>query len=102
MSGDPVDYYDRQGQPITAEEYRTLKTGDMEYRRIGLHQGAGFDVSTVWIGIAVKEWMSGPPLIFETLVSGGPLDNEHECYATEADAIAGHARWVTAATAASA
>lgn len=47
-------------------------------------------VSTVFIGLD-HSFGSGPPLIFETMVFGGPLDGECERYSTRAEAEAGHA-----------
>jgi hypothetical protein len=49
-------------------------------------------VSTVFLGLDQKllGFESGLPLIFETMVFGGPFDDETYRYATEAEAIAGH------------
>lgn len=51
------------------------------------------DVSTVFLGLD-HNWGDGRPLIFETMVFGGKYDQECERYSTEAEAVAGHARWV--------
>lgn len=106
-------YYDRQGNPITMEEWAALMEADLrgEYRivcRTDLPDGSW--LSTVWLGLdhsfAVM-WMSNeppPPLIFETMrfgdTMGGedfpdPEDGEPTSqvrYSTEADAREGHAR----------
>lgn len=47
-------------------------------------------VSTVFIGLDHRFGDDGPPLVFETMVFGGPLDQEMEHYATWREAIAGH------------
>src|SRR3990167_5954569 len=53
----------------------------------------GSDVSTVFLGLD-HQWGDGPPLIFETMVFGGPLDQETERYSTWEEAEAGHAQMV--------
>ena len=50
-------------------------------------------VSTVFLGLD-HQFGEGPPLIFETMVFGGPLDQHMERYSTWEDAEAGHTRWV--------
>ena len=50
----------------------------------------GVRVSTVFIGLD-HIFDDGPPLIFETMVFGGPLDQEMERYSTREQAAAGHA-----------
>jgi hypothetical protein len=51
------------------------------------------DVSTVFLSLN-HSFTDGPPLVFETMVFGGPLDGEQDRYSTRADALAGHARMV--------
>lgn len=53
----------------------------------------GCEVSTVFLGLD-HSFGEGPPLLFETLVLGGPFDQEMERYSTWAEAEAGHARMV--------
>ena len=48
-------------------------------------------VSTVWLGLDHRFGGGGRPLIFETMVFGGPLDGEQDRYSTEEQAMAGHA-----------
>jgi hypothetical protein len=47
------------------------------------------EVSTVFIGID-QAFDAGPPLLFETMVFNGPLDQECERYSTWDEAEAGH------------
>lgn len=54
----------------------------------------GSRVSTVFVGFNQQWIVGGPPLIFETLVFGGPLDGEVDRYSTRADALVGHAAMV--------
>ncbi len=56
-------------------------------------------VSTVFLSIDHK-WRYGPPILFETMVFGGPedIDGWQERYATLSEAKAGHARIVESLT----
>lgn len=49
------------------------------------------EVSTVFLTINHSHTLDGPPILFETLVFGGPLANEQERYATWDEAEVGHA-----------
>ena len=46
-------------------------------------------VSTVFLGLD-HAWDSGPPLLFETMVFNGPMDQEMDRYSTWEEAEAGH------------
>lgn len=47
-------------------------------------------VSTVFLGIDHNHSGKGPPVLFETLVFGGPLDGNMDRYCTYSDAENGH------------
>lgn len=47
-------------------------------------------VSTAFLGLD-HNFGHGAPLLFETMVFGGPLDGESDRYSTKAEALAGHA-----------
>lgn len=47
-------------------------------------------VSTVFIGINHRFLGNGPPLLFETMIFGGPLDQDQWRYSSWDDAEAGH------------
>ena len=51
-------------------------------------------VSTVFFGLDHSRVQGGLPVLYETLVIDGPLDDLCERYATRAEALAGHARMV--------
>ena len=51
-------------------------------------------VSTVFLGVNHQFMTGGPPILFETMVFGGPLDDSQERYSTWEEAEAGHAKWV--------
>jgi hypothetical protein len=87
-------YFNRRGEPISAKKWsRTL--GNERVRRVALYDDGVVAVSTVWLGLDHNYSGSGPPLIFETMVYGGVFDREQERYATEAQALVGHHRWVS-------
>lgn len=47
-------------------------------------------VSTVFLGIDHRHHGRGPPLLFETMIFGGPLDQRQWRYSSWDDADAGH------------
>jgi hypothetical protein len=86
--------YDRRGQPIDFDEWGRLFE-DRDYQSlVKTHFDDGSWVSTVWMGID-HSFGQGPPLIFETMVFGGPHDQEQVRYATEEAAREGHEFIVT-------
>jgi hypothetical protein len=81
---------DKEGNSIGPAEWGRLHTDD-SYRVIGYTDIAEHvAVSTVWIGINMNFSQEGPPIIFETMIFGGPLDSETWRYATEREAKLGH------------
>lgn len=59
-------------------------------RRVALTKARfGATVSTVFLGID-HNWGDGPPLIFETMVFGGPMDENQVRYSTYEEALRGH------------
>jgi hypothetical protein len=51
-------------------------------------------VATVFLGVNMTLAKDAPPLLFETRVIGGWLNDEWERFSTLADAQAGHEAWV--------
>jgi hypothetical protein len=49
----------------------------------------GVDVSTVFLGID-HQYGDGPPLLWETMIFGGPRDGDQWRYPTYDEAMAGH------------
>lgn len=96
----PDRYFDRQGQPIDDIRKWGRLLGNAKYKRVAeVMLADGTWVSTVWLGLN-HNWGAGPPLIFETVVFeslDGPGDLDMARYATEAEAVSGHAlivkRW---------
>jgi hypothetical protein len=75
-----------------AEELRFQDIGE---RIVAKTQLGDVEVSTVFLGLD-HAWGYGPPLLFETLIFGGPYDGEMDRYSTWDEATAGHERFVAA------
>lgn len=92
-----MDYFDRQGNPMTQEQYIAAYSGDFEStRRVAKTEFPGdVMVSTVWLALD-HSFGVGPPLIFETMIFGGDHSGLQWRYATEEEAAAGHERVVEA------
>jgi hypothetical protein len=68
--------------------------GDGDKRRVAWTDfGENNYVSTVFLGLD-HSFGEGPPLIFETMVFGGELDQEQDRYSTWDEAVEGHNRMV--------
>lgn len=61
--------------------------------RVGWTEIRCIEVSTVFLGMD-HGWGDGPPILFETMVFGGPWDSDCERYCTWVEAEAGHAATV--------
>lgn len=91
-------YYDRDGKPITMRRWVDL-SNDLAYCNVRMTAvNDEVSVSTIWLGLD-HGFGSSTPVIFETMVFGGPLDQQMERYSTLIAAEAGHERWVAAARA---
>lgn len=88
----PSLYYDMDGNPVTIQEWSVIFE-DHDARKVGddtIEDGAeDVRVSTVLLGLD-HSWGKGPPLIFETMIFGGPHDNFCTRYATKQQALDGH------------
>lgn len=82
-------WLDKEGRSIDLHTFAQLHM-DESYVRVGKFVSPCGTVSTVWLGRDHRFGGDGPPIIFETLVFGGPLDGEMDRYCTEAEATAGH------------
>lgn len=71
---------------------RFFENDDM--RRVALTETADWRVSTVFIGLDHRFSGDGPPLVFETMIFGGPHDEYQEHYSTWDEAKAGHEKAV--------
>jgi hypothetical protein len=90
-----ADYYDREGNPITTEEWMSLRE-DQPYRRVEFTEVGDHHVSTVWLGLD-HNFGGGEPLIFETMVfhkDKGWKEQDMARYPSEAEALIGHRQMV--------
>lgn len=80
--------FDKEGNPISFREWSELRH-DPDYHRVALTEIGEISISTVWLGInhGISE---DEPIIFETMVFGGSLEQEQWRYTTEAEALEGH------------
>lgn len=88
------DWYKLDGHtPVRCAEGE-IPNYDIQYRRVALDERGGVSVSTVFLGLDHSHCSPGPPILFETLVTGGRLDQTMLRYATWEEAEAGHAATV--------
>lgn len=60
-------------------------------RRVALTEIGSVQISTVFLGLN-HAWDDGPPMLFETMVFGGPLSDEQDRCSTYDEAEAMHER----------
>lgn len=69
--------------------FETANRHIAETKLTGRTAGEEIRISTVFLGID-HQFGDGPPLLFETMVFGGELDEEQDRYATREEAVTGH------------
>lgn len=84
-------WFNKAGEPISVAQWEVLHRDETYLRVASDHVGPDLWVSTVWLGIDHGFGRGHRPIIFETMIFGGSMDTECWRYATEAEAIAGHA-----------
>lgn len=90
------DYYDRDGEPLTFDQYRKTLDAKGRNKRVGWTDiKSDVSVSTVWLGLD-HGWSGGEPLIFETMIFGGDHDGWMQRYSSEEAAMRGHLQVVDA------
>lgn len=82
-------------KPSTIEEWAQLMN-DGDSRRMAWDQMGDVGISTVFLGLDHNFDPDGPPLVFETMIFGGPNDQHEWRYSTWAAAMNGHKRVVLA------
>lgn len=70
---------------------RWFETAERQVARTELAEG--ISVSTVFLSLD-HQWGHGPPILYETMVFGGPLHEEQEQYHTWQEAEEGHQEMV--------
>ncbi len=66
---------------------RWLESGD---RKVASTMIGDTRISTVFLGLDYNFHQDGPPILFETMVFGGPMDEEMDRYSTWEEAEQGH------------
>ena len=64
---------------------------NIDARRVASNEKGDVKVSTVFLGLNHR-FGDGPPLLFETMIFGGPYDQNEDRYSTWEEAEAGHKR----------
>lgn len=90
-----INYYDRDGNPMPDDWHDTAKHGNkyahllVSEKRVARTTVGDINVSTVWLGLN-HDFLTGRPVIFETMTFGEPWNNEMQRYSTEEEAMCGH------------
>lgn len=85
--------------PVPVHNFRHGGMGSADSRRVARTQVTpGIEVSTVFLALDHRFKPTGLPLLFETMVFGGPMDQQAERYCTWEEAAEGHRRWVERVT----
>lgn len=90
-------WYNTDLQPITAMEADELLRDDLARRvaHTAITTANGrIEVSTIFL-VLDHGWNGSVPILWETMVFGGPDDMEQRRYSSRAAAVAGHAEAVT-------
>lgn len=84
-------WFDREGEPITAGMWEMYR-GVPDYLRVAEDWIGPIWISTVWLGLdhGFSRYPDRVPIIFETMIFGGPQDTACWRYASEVEAQAGH------------
>lgn len=86
-----LQYYILDGdetKPVSLKEY--LKWFYKTERLLAKDEVDDALVSTVFLGVDHRFQLDGPPVLFETMIFGGPHDAYSERYSTKAEALEGH------------
>ena len=97
VNGEPVEERDLIMWARWYEAHGSLVYVNRVPPLLGLFGGCR--VSTIFLGLD-HSFGSGPPLLWETMIFGGPLDGDEWRYASRSEAAAGHESAVLAAHAA--
>ena len=84
------DYYILDGHtPVPVEMMRWAKWFETADRKVAVTMVGDIKISTVFLGLD-HSFGHGPPLLFETMIFGGPHDEDMARYSTWDEAEAGH------------
>lgn len=84
-----------QGEPVLCDDVivwaRWLESAD---RTVAKDSVGDVDISTVFLGLDHGFVQGEDPVLWETMIFGGPLSKHKERYTSLAAAKSGHARWI--------
>ncbi len=86
----------RLNEDHTVSTISSMEEFGSEYKRerhVGHDTIGASRISTVFL-VLDHGWGEGLPVLFETMVFGGPLDRELDRYCTWDEAVAGHASMI--------
>lgn len=87
------DKYILEGQSVVPVDLMTwARWFETANRRVNRTERDGVAVSTVFLGTDHRFTEDGPPLIFETMIFGGPEDQYTDRCSTWDEAVAMHAK----------
>lgn len=85
------DWYYLDGkEPMPCQCLEDLNRNTLEQKRVGRDEIGDTLISTVFLGLDHAWHPGGRPLVFETMVFGGPLNGEMDRYTTWDRAEDGH------------
>ena len=91
---------DAENKPVLCDDIREwgrwYEGGD-DKRRVASTEFDGGYVSTVFLGLD-HSFTHGEPVLWETMIFGGPHDGFQDRYISHEDAVAGHVRAVQLAS----
>ena len=90
----PSKYILVDGEPRPAELMEWARWFETADRTVARTERDGITVSTVFLGVDHNFSPAGPPVLWETMVVGGPLDGEEQRYRSAEAAKRGHEQMV--------
>lgn len=85
---------DHNKEPIEADLMTWARWFETANRTVKATDIGEVRISTVFLGLDHSFSETGPPILYETMVFGGPLDEFQWRYSSREAALAGHARAV--------
>jgi len=91
-------YILRDGEVIEEPDFQKwsawFESAFIEVELIAESRLGGSTVATKFLGLSMTLSQASQPMVFETRVKGGWLDNQWERFASLEEATAGHENWV--------
>jgi hypothetical protein len=91
-------YILRDGEVVEEPDYDTwsawFESAFKDVELVAESRVGGSTVSTRFLGLNMTLDQDAPPMVFETTVKGGWLDNRRERFSSLEEANAGHEAWV--------